>query len=179
MAITIDALLGAGALARGWSSYLAVLCNQPSDRYSCGLAITSMLCFRLRLLIFNQMVTMGVLFVTGRTQSIHYCTQSCRFIVHSGTHELDFVAFGIIVAVFLLIAWGLIRRPVSTQDDLYIDRSALVCIRLPYRLLTLVDQACRSQSLQRCSALCHECAQMTACWQVMQSSLQQFWNRHP
>lgn len=32
VAIAIDALLGAGALARGWSSYLAVLCNQPSDR---------------------------------------------------------------------------------------------------------------------------------------------------
>lgn len=60
VAIAIDALLGAGALARGWSSYLAVLCDQPSD----------------------------------------------RFLVRTGSHDLDFVAFGLIIAIFLLIAWG-------------------------------------------------------------------------
>ena len=34
VSIAIDALLGAGALARGWSSYLAVLCDQPSDKWA-------------------------------------------------------------------------------------------------------------------------------------------------
>ncbi|KAK9807298.1 hypothetical protein WJX73_009582 [Symbiochloris irregularis] len=60
VAIAIDALLGAGALARGWSSYLATLCNQPSD----------------------------------------------KFLIHTSHHDLDFVAFGLIILVFIIIAWG-------------------------------------------------------------------------
>lgn len=30
----------------------------------------------------------------------------CRFLVRTGSHDLDFVAFGLIIAIFLLIAWG-------------------------------------------------------------------------
>ena len=33
-------------------------------------------------------------------------TCMCRFIVNSGGHQLDFVAFGLVIVVFFLIAWG-------------------------------------------------------------------------
>ena len=61
MSIAIDALLGAGSLARGWSSYLASLCNYGGGN---------------------------------------------GFTVKSGSYELDFVAFGFMILLTIIVAAG-------------------------------------------------------------------------
>ena len=101
VAIAIDALLGAGALARGWSSYLATLCNQPSDRCVSG-------SWYLRT-VYSQLddsAAAQLQIILSYSVFEPWNPTWCRFIVHSGTHDLDFVAFGLIIAVFLLVGWG-------------------------------------------------------------------------
>ena len=73
MAIAIDAILGAGSLARGWSSYLASLCNYGGSK---------------------------------------------GFTVQSGHYELDFVAFGFMILLVIIVSAG-------TQQTSFINTSEL------------------------------------------------------
>ena len=73
VAIAIDALLGAGALARGWSSYLASLCNHGGSK---------------------------------------------GFQIQSGHYQLDFVAFGFMILLTIIVAAG-------TQQTSFINTGAL------------------------------------------------------
>lgn len=73
MAIAIDAILGSGALARGWSSYLASLCNYGGSK---------------------------------------------GFTVQSGHYELDFVAFGFMILLVIIVSAG-------TQQTSFINTGEL------------------------------------------------------
>ena len=130
VAIAIDAMLGAGALARGWSSYLASLCNQSSTRQVCSTG-TSVQIIRMAAAAPADLwlVTMPGMHSKpsqGRFSACRAVQPWCgaslpglmyRFLVQTSHHELDFVAFGLIILVMLLIGWGTHQTSIVNSSE--------------------------------------------------------------